>query len=158
MSAIEAWPLPPSELGMDPRFEPAYMLADVSMWLGVSRQRLRRQVPGGRLWSFFELCLFYVEMRGSDPGRIENGAAGLPWKLYPPTRQQTPHQSPRSIEIRTGCSGGLPAVFGTGIRVDALADRFRAGDSVEALAEDFRITVGQVEEALRFALLCAGRR
>lgn len=73
-------------------------------------------------------------------------------------RLPEPAASPRAIEIRAEVCGGMPTVSGTGVRVDAISDRFAAGDSIAHLAEDYTLSVEQVEEAIRFALTCAKRR
>lgn len=42
---------------------------------------------------------------------------------------------------------GLPVVAGSGIRTEIIAERYRAGDTVEEITYDFGITVAQIEDA-----------
>lgn len=48
-------------------------------------------------------------------------------------------------------SGGRPVVLGTGILAEMIARRRRAGESAEALAADYHISVSDVREATRYA-------
>lgn len=64
----------------------------------------------------------------------------------------------RTVSAREGYCGGTPCVHEHNIPTRVLAQRFRAGDSVSALAVDYRITAEQVEDALRWELLSSGAR
>lgn len=44
---------------------------------------------------------------------------------------------------------GAPTIASTGIRTEDVFQRFEAGESVQPLAEDFGVTIGQVEAAIR---------
>lgn len=44
---------------------------------------------------------------------------------------------------------GLPIIARRGIRADVIAERYRAGDSPEFIAEDFELTMDEVWEAIR---------
>jgi uncharacterized protein (DUF433 family) len=44
---------------------------------------------------------------------------------------------------------GAPVIAGTGIRTEDLFHRFRAGESIEQLTEDYRLTHEQVQAAIR---------
>jgi uncharacterized protein (DUF433 family) len=46
---------------------------------------------------------------------------------------------------------GLPLVVHGGARVEDLVDRFRAGDSVAEIADDFRVPAEEVEDVIRVA-------
>ena len=46
-------------------------------------------------------------------------------------------------------SFGRPVVRGTGIPVAAIYERYKAGDSVADLANDFRLETSSIEEAIR---------
>lgn len=85
--------------------------------------------------------------------RIERDTRGLPIKLYPFTRESemacAPLQDPRIIVMTPTVSFGRPIVAGTGIPVAAIYERYKAGDSVADLANDFRLETGAVEEAIR---------
>ena len=54
------------------------------------------------------------------------------------------------IWIDSGIQGGRSCLRGTRITTDTLAERFLAGESVAALAADFRVAVERVEAALRY--------
>ena len=45
---------------------------------------------------------------------------------------------------------GRPCLVGTGVPTSMLAERFKAGDTIRHLAQDYGIDEGQVEEALRY--------
>ena len=53
---------------------------------------------------------------------------------------------------------GKPCIAEQWITCAALVSRFRGGDSVIALAEDYRIPTASVEAAIRWALLSPGTR
>jgi uncharacterized protein (DUF433 family) len=44
---------------------------------------------------------------------------------------------------------GAPVIAGTGIRTEDLFSRFRAGEPIEELANDYGVTLGDVEAAIR---------
>jgi uncharacterized protein (DUF433 family) len=46
-------------------------------------------------------------------------------------------------------SFGRPVITGTGIPVSSIYERYKAGDSVVDLAQDFRLEISAVEEAIR---------
>ena len=98
--------------------------------------------------------------------RIDRDSAGLPVRLYPYTFSgidETPaedlrqrlDEAPRSIVIDPRISFGRPIIAGTGIAVDVLASRWKAGERVRDLAEDYGIQEEQVEEAIRCELAAA---
>jgi len=55
-----------------------------------------------------------------------------------------------AIIIDPKVKGGRPCVKGTGITTVALVDRWEAGETHQEIAEDFRIDIRLVEEAIRF--------
>ncbi len=79
--------------------------------------------------------------------RIEADAQGLASKLYP---WRLKPDEPRSVEIDPQRAFGRLIVTGTGIPTAALAERFRGGDSVEALANDYDLSREQIEAAIRW--------
>jgi len=85
--------------------------------------------------------------------RIERDGKGLPIKLYPFTRDtesNTPPKSdPRLVVMNPEVSFGQPVIAGTGIPVSAIYERYKAGDSVAELAQDFRLDTSAIEEAIR---------
>ena len=46
-------------------------------------------------------------------------------------------------------SFGRPVITGTGIPVSSIYERYRAGDSVADLAQDFNLEISEIEEAIR---------
>lgn len=85
--------------------------------------------------------------------RIERDTAGLPIKLYPFTRGTgsgtLPSFNPRIVVMTPMVSFGRPVIAGTGIPVADIFERYKAGDSVDDLARDFRLKTDDVEEAIR---------
>lgn len=70
-------------------------------------------------------------------------------RLYPFTRARI-DASPRSIVIDPTISFGRPVISGTSIPTAVLHDRWKAGDSISALAEDYDRSVEEIEEAIRY--------
>jgi uncharacterized protein (DUF433 family) len=83
--------------------------------------------------------------------RIERDPKGIPIKLFPFTRTE-PRNAPAPVEIDPTVAFGRPVVRGRAVPTAVLADRFKAGDSISALAEDFEIRPETVEDALRCEL------
>ena len=80
--------------------------------------------------------------------RIERDQKGLPIRLFPFTRGKE-GTDPKSIVIDPSVSFGRPIIAGKGVPTSSVVSRFKAGDSIELLSEDFRITPAQIEEAIR---------
>jgi len=74
-------------------------------------------------------------------------------KLYPFTRdtqaEAAPASDPRVVVMNPTISFGRPVIAGTGIPVSSIYERYKAGDSVVDLAEDFRLEISAIEEAIR---------
>jgi len=83
--------------------------------------------------------------------RVERDVRGLPIRLYPLTRKREPEE-PRAVVIDPFVSFGRPVLAGTGIATAILAERFKAGESVEDLAKDYGRTAPEIQEALRCEL------
>jgi uncharacterized protein (DUF433 family) len=85
--------------------------------------------------------------------RIEWDADGLPIKLFPFTRdtqaEAAPASAPRVVVMNPTISFGRPVIAGTGIPVSSIYERYKAGDSVSDLAQDFRLEISAIEEAIR---------
>jgi uncharacterized protein (DUF433 family) len=85
--------------------------------------------------------------------RIERDASGFPIKLYPFTRDTestaAPKADPRLVVMNPAISFGRPVIAGTGIPVSSIYERYKAGDSVAELAQDFRLDTSAIEEAIR---------
>lgn len=85
--------------------------------------------------------------------RVERDSKGLPIRLYPFTRdtqaERAPASDPRVVVMNPEVSFGRPVIAGTGIPVLSIYERYKAGDSVAALAKDFNLEIGAIEEAIR---------
>lgn len=93
------------------------------------------------------------EILGVYLKRIEWDAKGLPIELYPFTRdtqaEAAPASDPRVVVMNPAVSFGRPVIAGTGVPVSSIYERYKAGDSVADLAQDFRLEIGAIEEAIR---------
>lgn len=83
--------------------------------------------------------------------RVERDPVGIPIRLYPFTRERKPEE-PRSIVIDPYISFGRPVLAGTGIATNIVAQRYKAGESIEELAEDYGRSRSDIEEAIRCEL------
>jgi uncharacterized protein (DUF433 family) len=80
--------------------------------------------------------------------RIERDRNGAPIRLYPYGSQRDP-AAPKAIVIDPEVQFGRPVLVGSGIPVDVVAGRFKAGDSIDQLADDYGRTTSEIQEALR---------
>jgi len=83
--------------------------------------------------------------------RVERDQIGAPIRLYPFTRERKPDE-PRIIVIDPAISFGRPALVGTGIATTIIAQRYKAGESIEELANDYGRSRSDIEEAIRCEL------
>ena len=83
--------------------------------------------------------------------RIEHDISGMAMRFYPITRENGVDQ-PKCVVIDPLVSFGRPTITGTGITTSILANRYKAGDSIDALAEDYGCKQTEIEEALRCEL------
>jgi len=89
--------------------------------------------------------------------RIERDAHGMPIKLYPFTTKPTinsaaaqhPAESERTVVIDPRIAFGRPVLVGTSVPTAVLADRFKAGDTLSEMAEDYGAQQEAIEEAIR---------
>jgi uncharacterized protein (DUF433 family) len=78
--------------------------------------------------------------------RIES-RDGAPVRFFPFSRDPAP-DTPRAVVIDPELRFGRPSV--EGVPTDVLTERWRAGDRVADLAEDYGLTTDEVEEAIRY--------
>ncbi len=78
--------------------------------------------------------------------RIEYGD-GRAIRFFPLLREA----APRVVVVDPRRAFGRPIVAGTSVPVTDIRGRFDAGDSIEALADDYDMRRDQIEEALRAA-------
>ncbi len=83
--------------------------------------------------------------------RIEHDLAGFAVKLYPFTRKRQPEE-PKWVVIDPYVSFGRPVLVGTGIATAIIAERYKAGESMDDLANDYARERLQIEEAIRCEL------
>jgi len=91
------------------------------------------------------------EMLSGALRRIERDAQGIPIKLYPYTRSSIA-DAPSMVVIDPRLSGGRPVLAGTGLATELIAERYKAGESVEDLAKDYERAESEIEEAVRCEL------
>lgn len=129
----------------DPRFIPNYTIAEVARYIDIPKARLREAAAGKRYLSFTDLTDLYRSTRTIHSTTLimiddEDQPAMLFLRGGPVTLD--PH-----------ISFGLPHI--NGIRTDAIASRFRAGDTIAGLATDYNLEPDLIEEAIRFELIIA---
>lgn len=94
------------------------------------------------------------DMLAAHLRRVEHNAAGLAVRLYPFTRKRQPDE-PMFIVMDPYVSFGRPTMTGTGVATSIVAERYKAGESIAELAEDYGCERGYVEEAVRCELAIA---
>jgi uncharacterized protein (DUF433 family) len=83
--------------------------------------------------------------------RVEHDATGTAVRLYPFTRKRDLRE-PKVVVIDPHISYGRPVLVGTGIPTAAIAERYKAGESIDDLAEDYGRSRNEIEEAIRCEL------
>jgi uncharacterized protein (DUF433 family) len=86
--------------------------------------------------------------------RIERNEAGLAIRLYPFTRRPG-EDTPRIIAIDPRLAFGRPVIAGTRIPTAEVAERFKAGDSIDDLLREYDASASQIHEAIRCELQTA---
>lgn len=99
------------------------------------------------VYSFEQIMRAYLK-------RIHRDVKGIPVKLYPFLRKDDTGKPnpPAPIEIDPRVAFGRPVLKGRAVPTAVLADRFKAGDSIEDLAGDFEVTPAAIQEAIRCEL------
>jgi uncharacterized protein (DUF433 family) len=92
------------------------------------------------------------ELLAATLKRVERDTHGLISRIYPWAGQI---EEPKHIEIDPRRAFGRPVVAGTSVPTEALAERFRAGDSLGEIARDFRLSAPVIESALRWEMSAA---
>lgn len=93
-----------------------------------------------------------VEMRAVIErylSRIERDNHGIPVRLFPFTTAR-PSEMARAVSIDPRVQFGKPCLSGTRIVTTILAERIKAGDTVEELAADYGRPQQEIEAALRY--------
>jgi uncharacterized protein (DUF433 family) len=81
--------------------------------------------------------------------RVDRDPAGVPIRLYPPATTR-PDRERRAVVIDPEVQFGRPCLAGTGIPTAELAERYKAGETVHELADDYGRSTDEVEEAIRY--------
>jgi uncharacterized protein (DUF433 family) len=89
--------------------------------------------------------------------RVDRDEHGLAVRLYPFSRRPSPpapalDRLPRVVVIDPRIGFGRPVIAGTGVTTLSIAERFDAGESIEALAADYGRPREEIEEAIRCEL------
>lgn len=92
------------------------------------------------------------EILGAYLERIDWDLAGIPARIFPLTRAD--HlDAPKVLSIDPRIAFGRPVVERRAIKTSIIAERFRAGESISDLVEDYDLEVFEVEEAIRYEAL-----
>ncbi len=83
--------------------------------------------------------------------RIQWDPSGFALRLYPFTRKRELHE-PKVVVIDPYVSFGRPVLAGTGIPTAVIADRYKAGESIDQLADDYGRARQDIEDAIRCEL------
>ena len=80
--------------------------------------------------------------------RVSRNSVGAPIRLFPFTRREP--DGPQFVMIDPTIQFGRPCITGTGVPTTLIVERFKAGDSIPALADDYGRPSAEIEEALRY--------
>lgn len=84
--------------------------------------------------------------------RIERDTQGIPVRLYLFTRKDGIRDQPSPVVVDPQIAFGRPVLAGRSVPTAVVADRFKAGDTLTQLAEDYDTSRQNIEEALRCEL------
>lgn len=83
--------------------------------------------------------------------RVDWDKRGMAVRLYPFTRKRDLDE-PRAVVIDPRVQFGRPVLVRTGIPTSVIAERYKAGESIQELAKDYGRPGTQIEEAIRIEL------
>lgn len=83
--------------------------------------------------------------------RIDRDEQGLARQLFPFTRLSADgrQDDPKVVAINPRIAFGKPVILGTGIPTSIIAERYKTGESISDLADDYGRDLFEVEEAIR---------
>ncbi|MCZ2390059.1 MAG: DUF433 domain-containing protein [Acidobacteria bacterium] len=83
--------------------------------------------------------------------RVDRDENGMAMRLYPFTRSMpvSDSSSPRMVLIDPTIAFGKPVIAGTGVPTEIIAERYKTGESIGEIAEDYGLEVIEIEEAIR---------
>lgn len=99
---------------------------------------------GGQL-AIREIIESYLE-------RVEHDDQGLAHRFFPFSRSGG-REAPKLIVIDPEIAFGRPIIVGSGVRTSVIANFFDAGETITELADEYRLGLAQIEEALRYELV-----
>ena len=79
---------------------------------------------------------------------MERDANALPFRLYP-LPPGVSHGA-KTIVIDPRISFGRPTIAGSGVSTEALISRIDAGETVDALADDYGLRPDQIDDAVLY--------
>ncbi len=91
------------------------------------------------------------DMLAAHLRRVDHDRSGLALRLFPFTRKRQPDEG-KIIVIDPYISFGRPSITGTGIATSIIAERYKAGESIEQLGDDYGCERDIIEEAVRCEL------
>ncbi len=131
--------------------------------LGEARPLLSRQLRTNGIDLFVESAgqLLNVSKEGQQAlrddferalSRVDFNRQGDAIRLFPFTKPTaySHEEQPRTVVVDPQRSFGRPVVIGAYVRTEVIKDRFLAGDSMAEMADDYRVSVAEIEEAIRF--------
>lgn len=87
--------------------------------------------------------------------RIEVDEQGIAARLFPFVHPDGEKDDPKVIVIDSNISFGRPVLVGTRIPTKVLADRYKAGDSIKFLAEDYSCDRNLIQTAFEYEGIAA---
>ena len=87
--------------------------------------------------------------------RIDREPSGIAVRLFPFTRTTSSDAAPRRVAIDPRVAFGRPVIAGTSIPTATIHERWRAGESVMVIANDYDRPAEDIDEALRWETLRA---
>lgn len=82
--------------------------------------------------------------------RIDRDSVGAPIRLYPFVTE--PPSDNKHVVVDPRVQFGRPCLARRGVPTGAIADRYKAGDGIGLLAQDYGCTSEEIEEAVRYEL------
>lgn len=115
-------------------------------------RRLNKLIEAGRYGQVSMSELFDIQL-----SRIERDPKGIAIKLYLFTRRKPEQieiasQEPRLIALDPSIAFGRPVIAGSRIPTVEIAERYKAGDSIAQLIEEYARPAADIEEAIRCEL------
>lgn len=81
--------------------------------------------------------------------RVDRDKFGKVMRLYPFTRTPRVAEDPRVVVIDPTVMFGRPVITGTRVATAMVYQRWKAGEGIQTLAEDYARPIPEIEEALR---------